>query len=361
MTYLIDQLAASRRWSCSNDFQADNNWSQTERDSFNKHRKRPLFLGDYINSRNNLLRSMPLDSAVKNSIHLMQDYTDADESKLNSLYELDLPELTTFKRAYRMNALQNLVVVLDVEPDSSPEVIDKFSKLPAHYAEWSTNNGLHLFYKLDLTAISPEIRALLAYTVKKIDTVEHSLRCKFELILNDHWITFTGKTNPSQIVPVENPIPSEIYKILESIAKETLVHQLQLQEIAIDAETTSEESDRVAEWLLGSSKTSEVMQLTPDQFQNDMSKYEFNCIIRIAGYLRYQMDHITPMQAFRLNGINLAQLSDQDAVKAVYLVAKEILPYRDKHSTNRDKMPWLLYTSLKAYEQVLARAKQPNT
>ena len=359
MVYLLDQMASSRRWSCSNDFEIGE-VSQSELDTFKKHRKRPLYLGEYIQHRNSLMQSMNFYDAVKQSTHLMRDYTDADEGNLNTLNELNSPELATFKRAYRMNALDNLIVVLDIEPDSTPDVIEKFSTIPAHFAEWSTNNGLHLFYKLDVSRLTPEMRTLLSLTVKKIDTRTQNSYCKFELILNDHWITFTGKTNVQQIVPLDTPVPDAIYNIIDSIAKEAVAQQLQVEAIAIDANTISAESERVAEWLLNSSKMSEIMMLTPDQFDNDLSKYEFNCIIRIAGYLRYSMDHITPMQAFRLNGINLAQLTDQDAVKAIYEAAKEILPYRDKHASHRDKMPWLLYTSLRAYEHVAARSQSNN-
>lgn len=356
MTYLIDQMANEKSWAFSNDFKLPENATESEIENFNKNRKRPMFMGEYVANRNRLANTVSLEQAVRDSMKYMRDYFDTDAENLNRLSELNLPELNTFKRAYRMSALDNLVVVLDIEPDTSPQLLEQFSKMPAHFAEWSTNNGLHLFYKVDLAKLSDAGRALLGLTVQKIDVQPdgpESYR-KFELIMNDHWITFTGKTNLSQIVPLDVPVPDAVYLIIEEIAKTAAEKQLELEAISIDANSRSETSETIANWILDSSKMIEIEQLTPENFQNDMSRYEFNVVYRIAGYLQNRIDNASPMLAFRLGGINLTQLSDQDAVQAIYQVATETLPYRDKHATFRDRMPWLMYQSVQAYQRIKA-------
>lgn len=363
MAYLIDQMANEKAWAFSNDFKLSANATEEEKEMFAKHRKRPMFMGEYIENRNRLATNVPLDKAVQDSMHLMRDYFDSDAEHLNKLSELNLPELTTFKRAYRMNALENLVVVLDIEPDTSDALLEKFSKIPAHFAEWSTNNGLHLFYKVDVNRLSDAGRTLLSLTVQKIDEEPagpDSYR-KFELIMNDHWITFTGKTNLSQIVPVETPVPDPIYDIIEAIAVKAAERQMELEDIQVNANERSETSEKLAEWILDSSKMIEIEQLEPANFQNDMSRYEFNVIFRIAGYLQYRIENANPMTSLRLGGINLAQISDQDAVQTIYQVAQQIIPYRDKHATFRDRMPWLMYQSVQAYQRIKASSTTKDT
>lgn len=363
MTYLIDQMATEKAWAFSNDFKLAESATDAQKEAFTKHRKRPLFMGDYVENRNRLAANMPLDKAVQDSIHLMRDYFDADADHLNKLNELNLPELSTFKRAYHMSALDNLVVVLDIEPDTSKELLEQFSKIPAHFSEWSTNNGLHLFYKVDLSKLSDAGRTLLGLTVQKIDEQPEGPESyrKFELIMNDHWITFTGKTNLSQIVPLETPVPDVIYDIIESIAVKAAERQLELEEIQVDANARSETSETLAEWILDSSKMIEIEQLEPSQFQHDLSRYEFNVIYRIAGYLQYRIENASPMTALRLGGINLAKVSDQDAVQAIYQVAMQVIPYRDKHATFRDRMPWLMYQAVQAYQRIKASNNSQST
>lgn len=350
-------MANSRRWAFSNDFRLDPNATEATKLAFQTHRKRPLYMGEYVRRRQELGNNIPLEESVAQSINLMRDYTDADLNALNTYHELNLPELVTFKRAYRMNAIDDLIIVLDVEPDSSPDVINHLSKIPAHFSEWSTNNGLHMFYKLNMTDLTPEVKTLLSMAVKKIDDAKNGLRCKLELIMNDHWITFTGKTNVEQIVPLETPVPKAIHNIIQTIAQSATMQQQEIEKILVDANGTSETSDKVSNWLLASPKMIEIAQLTPDQFQNDMSKYEFNVIIRVAGYLNYQIANASPMTSYRLGGVNLTQMSDQDSIRAIYQAIKEVLPYRSKHDTYRDKLPWLLYQTVKAYEIVKSRSE----
>lgn len=356
MTYLIDQMANENAWAFSNDFKLPDDATEAQKAAFAKHRKRPMFMGEYVESRNRLAQNMPLDKAVAESMHLMRDYFDDDAEHLNRLAELNLPELQTFKRAYRMSALENLVVVLDIEPDTSPELLEQFSKIPAHFSEWSTHDGLHLFYKLDISRLSEAGKTLMGLTVQKIDEQPGGpeTKRKFELMMNDHWITFTGKTNLSQIVPLETPVPDVVYDIVEKIAVAAAERQMELEDIKVDANKTSEVSETLAEWILDSSKMIEIEQLEPANFQYDMSKYEFNVIFRIAGYLQYRIDTASPMTSLRLGGINLTQLSDQDIVQAIYQVATQVIPYRDKHATFRDRMPWLMYQAVQAYMRIKA-------
>lgn len=351
-SYLIDKLKNNRRWVFSNDFINMPVLSEDDLKTLKDHRKRPMFMGDYVNARRTNLPDQ--------SIHLVRDYVDNDERNLNSYQDLELPELSNFKRAYRLQASQDLIIALDIEPDTSPELLNFFSKIPAHFSEWSTNNGLHLFYQLDPSKLSPEIRQLLTLSVKKIKDPGQtpSQKITYELMMNDHWLTFTNKINQAQIVPITDPVPDVIYQMIQTIAKTEYQRQLEMIEIAIDAQTLSQNSEALSKWLEFSEQITEISQITPEQFENDLSRFEYNIALRLAGYVEYRCENAEPFVGMIYKGLNPHKTSISDRVKTVYILLQQILPQRPKHQEFRNKMPWLLHQAVKAYEYILSANKQ---
>lgn len=323
--YLIDQLAKESNWGIS-----DNN-------------KTPYFCGTFLKT------------------HDPRDLTPIKKSQFSqapTLIELDQNyELQDVLHCYHMHANTNLVVGFDIEPKSDPSFLKWFAEQPAHYREYSMHYGVHLFYHLNRFKLNNHaIDMILNETERKIEYYVDGKLLSYELMLNNHWLTFT-KRKFGQMTPLSQDAPDWVYTLINNLADEWSKKRHQQIEINYNlSDHASELAKKIANNLFTSDSLNQKLQheITLDAFNDDDSKYEYNVAIRLASYLEWRIKHPRPFDIMLTNGDPLSTIKITDRVWAVSLRLKDIVPKRDKDNEKRDNLPWLVYVSKKAYDYLLS-------
>ena len=241
---------------------------------------------------------------------------------LDELHEL-LPDAANY--AFYLDARIDNVCILDIEPDCSDELKAAFLEMDCLYAETSmSGKGYHLLipYPQDILA---------KYPIAAKKSVLKNKKKGFELLFN-HWVTFTGnqiKTNPTA---KGNQIFAEELDSLASIQREFTHMRIDLGESHPD--DIFGEKD-----ILHAVMTNkrELLNRTPEDYDNDLSRYEFAICIRILKYIRRAQENLRQTYG------DIAQWDDQQTAWLIFAVAHDILDYREKHDELRSGMPYLLY------------------
>lgn len=306
--------------------------------------KRPLYVGRYLETKN------PSDIDVA-----YMEYLD----KLPNLIQINAnPSFNETNRAYRLHAADNLVVSFDIEPKSDPSYLAHFASLPAHYAEYSRNNGVHLYYKLSHTRLSEKaIDMVTTKTVYKYSNLKEVAEnptikpLEYELLMNNHWVTFTNKPIINENITIQVDVPDSIYDQINRIAES--LSTISTEYIDLEIEET-ELSEKLKELIKENKKyLNELKELTKLDFNDDESLYEYNIIFRLAGVLERRLNRPQVYDAMYLETA-IEDIDISDKIAAVASLAKDILEFRDKHNTVRENQPWLVYNARKAYEWILA-------
>ncbi len=123
------------------------------------------------------------------------DDTDAT-MPLTTLHTL-LPAYHTW--AFRLNAENFGFVIIDIEETATPEEIDLWLSMPYLYAEHSmSGKGIHLVVDAAILETSPSWMDFMA--LPKIQSHDRHV----EILMRNHWVTFTGNTLPTPANPNGN-------------------------------------------------------------------------------------------------------------------------------------------------------------
>lgn len=330
----IDWLAKDPNWGASDD------------------QKRPLYFGDFLKTNN------PQDISMATLDKL---------DKLPTLDEMDAhPSLFEVNRAYRLHASDNLVVSFDIEPASHPSYLAHYAAMPAHYSEYSRNNGIHLYYRIRRNRLSPDALNLILQTTvykypNKIDTLQTPVPFIYELILNNHWVTFTEKVITDHVLPLHEDAPDEIYHMIEHAA--TINKQrIDLSDANLSVELESTElSQKLANLIRENKKKMvELAELTPMDYEDDTSRYEFACASKICFMLSNRLANPKAFDAMFLE-VDLENIDYADKINAVLEVLVEVIPEREKHVKHRiNGVPYLLYITQKAWYGMEELKKQSS-
>lgn len=268
------------------------------------------------------------------------------------------PNLYHTNRAYRAQAQNNHVIMLDVEPSASPEVKQFAIDFPAHFTELSRNGGVHLVIAVPDKAITPENEYLFTSTVIK------SPDNTFELILNDHYITFTKriihdkpiadfKNNPEDF----NKLVTFLDNIVKMDAKAKEERELK-RRMAIDFDDSDLHLNLINK-VIESKSFVDFMQKqsekTPDNFHGDTSRYEGSIATACAGHVHR---FATSLPNTLVLKDTFKDMTENDWIYAAYLMTQFIVPKRDKHDEYRDGMPWLLYNAQSGWTFIRAKDEQ---
>lgn len=193
---------------------------------------------------------------------------------------------------------------------------------------------------------------------------ENPREAYYEVLFNDHYVTFTKKMDTAK--PVTNfnedtAAKARLVGFLETIAKldEERKEERELAKqyrIEFANNYLSEEKQEVVEKFIGLSPfdapKQQAMAKSASEFGDDESRYEMSVangfasnVLKIHGLLKDTISYRDMANS----------LTEQDLVYAIYLLLREQVPYRGKHDEDRDGLPWLLYTSKRAYEYILAQ------
>lgn len=242
----------------------------------------------------------------------------------------DLTDLlpTASNCAYYMNYTVDGLVVLDIEKKCPEELKNKFLNIPYLYGEVSmSGEGYHLIIPtpIDLFKTNPD--------AFKCSKMQHKNKY-FEVLMN-HWVTFTRNTLPP------SPGTQDIEELLYDLVQEQ--HEVVKGDISVSNTAPSgEKYDELLDKCLNRFHYTK----TPDYFNNDLSRFEFGYMASLA---------ITLTNMLKFNG---EILSDSDKVWIMAQVAERQLKPREKHSTMRSGLPWLVYTAQEALAAVKNNDKE---
>lgn len=220
--------------------------------------------------------------------------------------------------AYYLVALTDKYVVLDIEPKCPEDVKNELLRMDFCYAETSmSGKGLHLVFPC------PDCFYEYPDAMKKVVLKEE--HGWYEILL-DHYVTFTRQAT--------NHTPGNVS--FEPFFRELCAKQVfcDKKEVDISGETPDDIPDQ--DYILSSLIYGSTYKKTPDDFHGDMSKYEFG----MTGFLNRKLSKLLDTLVIQQNG---HEYTDNERAWLIYCTLQELLPHRDKHDTERDGLPLLLY------------------
>lgn len=296
------------------------------------------------------------------------------EWPLVKLPELDADEnLDGVNRAYRLRARENRVIAIDVEPIAPQWMKHQVLHFPAQYTELSKNGGVHALILVPESFINDDNRymfddlSVFKEPVPKDENGKDLRPAFFEVIFNDHYITFTKRMlteKPSADYENDPAARQFLVSFLTNIrdmdlkrrAEREIVKQYQIEMIdkVLDPKKQADINAFLEMEIFDEAKA-ESNERKPNDFAGDASRFE----ISIANGIAYYVIQNHKRAIYEESSRELAEsLSESDLAYAIYLMLKNVVPYREKHDQFRNDMPWLLYISKNAYEFKKAKMDQ---
>lgn len=297
---------------------------------------------------------------------------DQSENPLVTLNELDAnPNLQAVNRAYRLKARKNRVIAIDVEPDAPLEMKQQALDMPAHYTELSTNGGVHLLIEVPEDLITDRNR----YLFQDISVIKEPLSKEeiaqrhpyYEVMFNDHFITFTKRMHPTKPCVDYNQNPKAKEQLRAFLENLVLLDEKRQQErelakkyrVEFEKNAITDEKRELIQRFIEMKGIQQGVQKAQekrcDSFNGDESAYEMSVANTLAYYVLKIHSMSKNTQSFR----DLADaLGEQELIYTIYLLSKDVLPYRPKHDEDRNGLPWLLYTAQQAYAYVKAKNEE---
>lgn len=221
--------------------------------------------------------------------------------------------------AYSLDAKTDGIMVLDIEPKCPKAIAEKLLQLPAFYGEFSlSGKGYHL-----ILPVPKEYEDV--YSCSTAVKEEHGY---YEFLCN-HCVTFTRNIIPAGYVPnIGQGSYDDFVKLWCDVASKV---DLTKRDAVIDVmseEEDTEWTDYIQTILQSDAKA---YKKTPEDFEEDMSRYEHG----YTGHVYFVLVNV-------LKSLRVFYTKSQ-MIWEVYRATSELIPYRDKHDTIHDRMPWLLY------------------
>lgn len=233
---------------------------------------------------------------------------------------------------YYMDALIDNFVVLDIEPKCPDDIKENLIKMKCLYMETSmSGKGVHMVFKAPMDILHKYPNAKEKTAMKE----EHGY---YEILLN-HYITFTGNQIPEANIADDDEDFKQIFETLAKDQKVITKTDVTIEEIP---EVKTKLAHTILDVLGGCARG---YNKKPEDFFNDMSKYEFS----YTAYLQHKLETIMEVPV-----VQKEKHIYTDAEKAwfIYKVTSDKLPYRPKHDEKRNGVPWLLYLAF----EVIAKA-----
>lgn len=293
------------------------------------------------------------------------------EWPLVKLRELDAnPNLQAVNRAYRLRARENRVIAIDVEPRAPEQMKQEALSFPAHYTELSKNGGVHLLILVPEDLVTDENRymfddlSVFKEPVPKPENGEKQRDAYFEVLFNDHFVTFTKRmlTEKPCIDYNQNPqAKSMLAAFLDSIVQLDKQRKQERElakqyRIGMMKNLIDDEKEAIIKQFISIKPFEKAREQAGNKevsdFGGDASRYEMS----VANGLAFHTIRTHQLAKDTISFREMAEsLTEQDLAYAIYLLFQEAVPYREKHDETRDGLPWLLFTAKRAYEYVKAQ------
>lgn len=228
-----------------------------------------------------------------------------------------------------LNQAAYKLCVLDIEPECPDNLKQELTSLPCSYMETSmSGKGVHMIFE-NMQTDYPQI--LASKQVLKMDKL-------YEFLLNRHYVTFTGNmliNNPTR--PVED-IKTEFDKLA---SKATVMKVTELDTSDLPNISNIHASNKILGRLVNEIQYNK----TPDDFKDyknggkpDISRWEYGYM----GFIYIRLVNILCAAPY-----NTQKYSKQEQLVLLYEASRLIIPYREKHDTYRQGLPYLMYVAKK--------------
>lgn len=236
-----------------------------------------------------------------------------------------LPELLAAipnisNHAYYLDCYEDGYVCLDIEKTCPDDIKAKLLKTDYIYGETSlSGQGYHLFY--------PDADFITDYPIAADKIVLKEEHGYYE-VHRCHWVTFTRHTLK------KSSGEEDFYAFYEQLCKEAK------ESARTDFDTTKQQPeipllDDIEGYMTG---CLDGYQKTPEDFNNDLSKFEFGYF----GYLYIRLYRLLESTKFQNETYD-----NNQRMWILYLLGKDHIPspHRKKHDEFRAGLPWFLYLS----------------
>lgn len=260
-------------------------------------------------------------------------YNAGDMTTLDDLLNI-LPNAAN--HAYQLNCKIDHWVCLDIEAKCPENLKKRFLSLPYLYGEHSlSGKGIHLY--MPLPSNWDKYKAY--HDMPKLQE-KHKW---FEILLS-HWVTFTRNALPIPTSKGDGTL--DLSTVFTYLTKQVRPSK------HIDVNTITKKPKIPNEKLIQLYLRDYQYSKHLGDFYDDESRWEFANAIFLV---RAVYDIFNSRPEFK----NM-HYSDNQIAFIVYEELKKRLPYRSKHDTVRQGMPWLLYTSQTALAHYLQDLDDDN-
>lgn len=274
-----------------------------------------------------------LNGVLQGPIPGASQYNADDMTTLDNLLNI-LP--TASNHAYQLNCKVDHWVCLDIEAACPEKLKKRFLSLPYLYGEHSlSGKGIHLY--MPLPSNWDKYKAY--HNMPKLQE-KHKW---FEILLA-HWVTFTRNALPVPESKGDGTL--DLSSVFTYLTKQVRPSK------HIDVNTITKKPKIPNEKLIQIYLSDYHYTKSLGDFYDDESRWEFANAI----FLVRSVDEILKTRR-EFQNINY---NDNQIAFIVYEELKKRLPYRDKHDTLRQGMPWLLYTSQTALAHYLDDLDRDN-
>lgn len=285
--------------------------------------------------------------STSDKIPIRMDILD-EKGEIRNLYDYSYPSLDTLdeclrilpntsNHTYVLNALVDGYVVLDIEPVCPEDIKQELLSMPYEYGEVSmSGKGYHLVF--------PMPKCIYDYPdamQKKAMQEEHRY---YEIHLS-HNITFTRNAIPDATGAGD----------FETLFRDLCA--IQKPSVSSDFDIDSEEPDiPMKNVIINCMKSGTKYNKKPEDFP-DKSSYEF-------GFMMFMTKKMALIMATAAIQKNNHEYTDNERAWLVYLAAKEMLPYREKHDNHIiNGLPYLLHSAMNAvanFDERQRKLKEQN-
>lgn len=268
----------------------------------------------------------PLDIVAYDTANIIRGATNENcLTDLNNL--LRIVNAVPQQFVYSLNAVRDSFVVLDIEKTCPDEIKDRLLDLPFLYGDISmSGKGCHLVFPC------PPLDEI---TVNK--TVLKEEHGYYEILIH-HFVTFTNFTMMPRYDAANAPI--QFQQIWDELRENAKIATKTAIDIDIDnVDLDFPQYDVVKSAIIRNFK--QRFRKTPEDYGNDMSRYEFAVIGSVRVSTNLILD--VPMFARKI------KLDDVQKIMLVYRIVTELLEPREKHNETRDGKPMLLYQTYNSF------------
>lgn len=221
------------------------------------------------------------------------------------------------------------LLCLDIEPTCDPALRDRLLRLPFLYGDFSlSGKGFHLIFEVPQELFSKYPDAQNKVRMQSKDGT-------YEILLQ-HYMTFTGNMLCQLCPPNQMENMSLFYQIFEELCER---QKPAVKEIQLDCDMAPLDTVPYAKSLIPRIKRCIKMKKTRSDFES-LSNYEFSWVSNIM-HATYTILKLRPPYTHG------HRYTEQEIILLIYYIAKELIPYRDKHETYRDGMPWVMHMAYK--------------